>query len=53
VPRTLENTREIDETIVKPDDDEVFGDELDDEFAQYFANTKVFLHCITGQFIKS
>jgi hypothetical protein len=24
VPRTIENTREVDETVCKPDDEEVF-----------------------------
>jgi hypothetical protein len=38
VPRTIENTREYEETTVKPDDDEVLGDENDDEFAAYFNN---------------
>jgi len=36
VPKTLENTREFDETIVNPDDQEVIEDEATDEFAQYF-----------------
>ena len=40
VPRTLENSRIIDETTVRPDDDEVVGDERDDEFAHYFSNEK-------------
>ncbi|KAJ3219162.1 Ribosome production factor 1 [Dinochytrium kinnereticum] len=35
VPKTLENTREADETIVG-DDDEVLKSEASDEFAQYF-----------------
>jgi ribosome production factor 1 len=38
IPRTIENTRELDETVVKPDDDEIAGDEKDDEFAKYFTN---------------
>jgi ribosome production factor 1 len=38
VPRTIENTREVDETVVQPDDEEVAGDEKDDEFAKYFSN---------------
>jgi len=37
----VENTRVYDETTVKPDDDEVFGDEKDDEFAKYYTNEKV------------
>ncbi|KAJ3030476.1 UNVERIFIED_CONTAM: hypothetical protein HDU68_008892 [Siphonaria sp. JEL0065] len=36
VPKTLENTREADETIVDADDEEVFASEETDEFAQYF-----------------
>ncbi len=31
--QTLENTREADDTMVAPDDDEVMADENDDEFA--------------------
>mmetsp|Transcript_73404 Transcript_73404/g.144058 ORF Transcript_73404/g.144058 Transcript_73404/m.144058 type:complete len:303 (-) Transcript_73404:128-1036(-) len=38
IPKTIENTREVDETLVQPDDDEVAGDEQDDEFAKYFSN---------------
>lgn len=38
VPKTIENTREKDETMVKSNDDEVIGDEKDDEFAQYYSN---------------
>jgi len=37
VPRTLENTREVDETIVQPDDLEVVADEAEDEFQPYFS----------------
>lgn len=40
VPKTLENLREIDETTVQADDDEIVGDENDDEFAKYFSNEK-------------
>jgi len=36
--RTLENTREPDDTMVKPDDEEVKEDTAVDEFAEYFAN---------------
>lgn len=36
VPKTLENTREVDETIVAEDDEEVMADEEGDEFAPYF-----------------
>ncbi|KAI9206046.1 anticodon-binding protein [Polychytrium aggregatum] len=37
VPKTLESTREEDETLVQ-DDEEVFQDEDTDEFAEYFNN---------------
>lgn len=37
-PRTLENTREIEETWVEENDEEVLGDEAEDEFAPYFAD---------------
>jgi ribosome production factor 1 len=40
VPNTLENMREIDETTVKADDQEIIGDEKDDEFAAYYSNEK-------------
>jgi ribosome production factor 1 len=36
VPRTLESTREFDETIVDPDDEEIAGEEAMDEYADYF-----------------
>jgi len=36
VTRTLENTREFDETVVNPDDDEVAADQDTDELAAYF-----------------
>jgi ribosome production factor 1 len=38
-PKTLENTREVEPTMVKQDDVEVLGDEADDEFADYFSDT--------------
>mmetsp|Transcript_15415 Transcript_15415/g.19560 ORF Transcript_15415/g.19560 Transcript_15415/m.19560 type:complete len:378 (+) Transcript_15415:95-1228(+) len=38
-PRTLDNTREIEPTFVRPDDEEVIADEASDEFAEYFADT--------------
>mmetsp|Transcript_26675 Transcript_26675/g.37593 ORF Transcript_26675/g.37593 Transcript_26675/m.37593 type:complete len:345 (+) Transcript_26675:155-1189(+) len=37
-PRTLENTREVEATMVRPDDDEIAADEMEDEFAPYFAD---------------
>lgn len=36
VPRTIENTRDVEETMVQPNDEEVIGDEKDDEFAKFF-----------------
>ncbi len=39
--KTLENTREKDETIVAADDEEVKADEAMDEFASYFSGEKV------------
>lgn len=41
IPRTLENTREVDETTLQPDDEEVELDDLTDEFASYFAKEYV------------
>ncbi|KAG5180838.1 anticodon-binding protein [Tribonema minus] len=38
VQRTLDNTREADETVVAPDDEEVEADEAGDEFARFFNN---------------
>jgi ribosome production factor 1 len=40
VPRTIDNARELDETVVLPGDDEVLGDEADDEFSAYFSGKK-------------
>jgi len=36
IPRTLDNTREVEQTMVQPDDEEVMADEAEDEFAPYF-----------------
>ncbi|TPX54920.1 hypothetical protein PhCBS80983_g05695 [Powellomyces hirtus] len=38
VPKTLENMREMDETVVGENDEEVFEEEETDEFKQYFAD---------------
>lgn len=38
IPRTIDNSRELDETLVRPDDEEIAGDEKDDEFSKYFTN---------------
>eukprot|EP00979_Chaetoceros_neogracilis_P006426 scaffold1308_cov246-Chaetoceros_neogracile.AAC.4 len=40
-PRTLENAREVEHTMVKQDDVEILGDEASDEFADYFADTDI------------
>ena len=40
VPRTLDNTREVDDTVVAPGDEEVLLDEAGDEFAPYFAGAR-------------
>ena len=40
VVRTLDNTREVDDTVVQPGDEEVMRDEADDEFARYFSGEK-------------
>ena len=40
VPRTQDNTRELDETVVLPGDGEVAGDEADDEFADVFSGAR-------------
>lgn len=40
IPRTLENTREPDETTVDPTDDEVQRDISSDEFASYFSGER-------------
>mmetsp|Transcript_15653 Transcript_15653/g.24350 ORF Transcript_15653/g.24350 Transcript_15653/m.24350 type:complete len:336 (-) Transcript_15653:99-1106(-) len=47
VQKTLDNTREYEETMVRPDDDEVMADEAEDEFAQYFSDTVRPKLCIT------
>lgn len=40
VPKTIESTREADETVVGGDDGEVAADEGDDEFAAHFARER-------------
>ncbi|CAL5229421.1 g12743 [Coccomyxa viridis] len=37
IPRTIENTREKDVTMIAPDDTEVDADDAQDEFADYFS----------------
>jgi len=46
-PRTIENTRESDETMVSKDDTEVLEDEATDEFADYFVSETTPAICIT------
>lgn len=36
IPRTLENTRDIEDTYVKENDEEVLADEIEDEFSLYW-----------------
>ncbi len=48
VPRTLESTREPDETIVLQDDDETLQDEITDEMAPYFNKSTTPKVLITG-----
>lgn len=48
VPRTLENTREPDETMVNPEDEEIILDQDNDELSGYFKNEappKVLITC--------
>lgn len=37
VPHTIENTREADETVCRPDDEELFADNAGDEFSAHFS----------------
>ncbi|CAI5483988.1 unnamed protein product [Closterium sp. Yama58-4] len=59
--RTIDSTREVDETIAQPDDDELHADEAQDEFAPHFnrerppkvlITTCQRIHPIMKQFIK-
>lgn len=38
IPKTIENTRIHDQSLVKEGDDEIAGDEKDDEFSAFFSN---------------
>lgn len=40
MPKTIDNMRKRDETLVQADDLEVLGDEKDDEFSAYYSNEK-------------
>ncbi|GAQ92210.1 Ribosomal RNA processing Brix domain protein [Klebsormidium nitens] len=37
IPRTIEGTREVDDTLVRPDDQELQAEEAQDEFSGHFA----------------
>jgi len=39
-PKTIENTRVVEPTMVQPHDPEVAGDEADDEFSPYFSQAQ-------------
>ncbi|CAM6026775.1 hypothetical protein CY35_05G111600 [Sphagnum magellanicum] len=41
IPRTIENTREIDETLAQPDDEELHADNAADEFNAHFMREHV------------
>ncbi|ESW07464.2 hypothetical protein PHAVU_010G121301 [Phaseolus vulgaris] len=41
VPRTIENTRELDETVCKPDDEELFAGNDADEFSSICISSKL------------
>jgi len=47
--RTLENTREVDETMVDPNDEEVLKDEATDQFAEYFKGRHPKILITTGR----
>jgi len=47
--KTLENTREVDETIVDPNDEEVLQDEETDQFADYFKGRHPKILITTGR----
>ena len=52
-PHTLDNTRELDDTVVAPDDEEVLRDEAGDELAGYFAGTAAPKIMITTKMVPS
>uniref|UniRef100_A0A2N9FM35 Brix domain-containing protein n=1 Tax=Fagus sylvatica TaxID=28930 RepID=A0A2N9FM35_FAGSY len=41
VPRTIENTREVDETVCKPDDEELFAGNDADEFGEILKRDRI------------
>eukprot|EP00911_Craspedida_sp_UC1_P000425 UC1_evm2s321 len=47
VTRTIDNTRETDETMVDPEDAEVEADQASDEFSTYFEEGTVPKICVT------
>ena len=40
VPHTIENRREAGETVWRPDDEELFGDNAGDEFSAHFSRVQ-------------
>jgi len=48
VPRTIENTREFDETVVAPDDQEVLEDEKTDQMSEYFQGKQPYILVTTS-----
>ena len=40
IPRTLDNSRIVNDNVMEKTDDELLGDEKDDEFSTYFSNIK-------------
>jgi len=49
-PRTLDNTREVDETVVEPEDEEIKGEEAIDEWSKYFDGSAHPKICITTSY---
>lgn len=50
VPKSLDTLREYDETVVRPDDDEVQGEDAMDEFAEHFAGAACKTLITTGHY---
>uniref|UniRef100_A0A0D6QYB8 Brix domain-containing protein n=1 Tax=Araucaria cunninghamii TaxID=56994 RepID=A0A0D6QYB8_ARACU len=53
VPRTIETTREIDETVCRPDDEELFADNAADEFFAHFNRERMPKILITSSRFRS
>lgn len=45
IPRTIENTREVDETVCKPDDEEVLKFSSDLVILSQFRFFLLYIHC--------